>query len=140
MAAANSAAGTYNANNAQVNLGELVEPADGSPPYYPLLEGSIALGNGDPAHCLSIDQLGNARPNPSGSNCDLGAVESSIVANSPTLDMTMTVGQNSEQDPDGNAYPYTHCHRDANCYSDRHAWGSLRQFWIWGEWAIPRKP
>ena len=84
-----------NPHSGIVRLGSLT----GSPAYLPLLVGGIGLEEGDPAHCPATDQLGNARPNPAGSNCDLGAVESLIVANSPTLDMTMTVGQNSEQDP-----------------------------------------
>ena len=65
-------------SSGNLNLGALVEPADGSPPYYPLLANSVALGAGDAARCPATDQLGNTRPNPSGENCDLGAVESSL--------------------------------------------------------------
>ena len=75
------------ANSGSINLGTLVRPADGSPPYYPLLNNSPAIGAGNSAHCPAADQLGNARPNPAGSNCDLGAVESS-----------QSVSQNSERE------------------------------------------
>ena len=98
---------TFNlANSGPINLGPLVEPADGAPPYYPLLNNSPAIGAGNSAHCPATDQLGNARPNPAGSNCDLGAVETN--ANPPTLTpgpsptmmiMTMMGGQDIEQDP-----------------------------------------
>ena len=94
---------TFNVvNSGPINLGPLVEPADGSPPYYPLLNNSPAIGQGDSAHCPATDQLGNARPNPAGSNCDLGAVESN--ANPPTVTpnpspaMTMTGGQRTDQE------------------------------------------
>ena len=89
-------------SSGNVNLGALVRPADGSPPYYPLLAGSVALGAGDPARCPATDQLGNARPNPSGSNCDMGAVESNLLPSTATPTATMTTtgsGMNSEQDP-----------------------------------------
>ena len=56
--------------------------------YHPLLGNSPALGAGASAHCTAADQLGNARPNPAGSNCDLGAVESSL-----------SLSQNSEEEP-----------------------------------------
>ena len=75
------------ANVGSVMLGALVRPADGSPPYYPLLNNSPAIGAGNSAHCPATDQLGNARPNPAGSNCDLGAVELSLL-----------VSQNSERE------------------------------------------
>ena len=89
-------------NSGPINLGPRVEPADGSPPYYPLLNNSPAIGQGDPTYCPATDQLGNARPNPAGSNCDLGAVESN--ANPPTLTpdpspaMTMMGGQRTDQE------------------------------------------
>ena len=94
---------TFNAvNSGPINLGSLVEPADGSPPYYPLLNNSPAIGQGDAAHCPATDQLGNARPNPAGSNCDLGAVESDAspptLTPDPSLTMTMMDGQRSEQE------------------------------------------
>ena len=61
-----------NPHSGIVRLGSLT----GSPAYFPLLAGSIGLEEGDPAHCTATDQLGNARPDPAGSTCDLGAVES----------------------------------------------------------------
>ena len=94
---------TFNVvNSGPINLGSLVEPADGSPPYYPLLNNSPAIGQGDAAHCPATDQLGNARPNPAGSHCDLGAVESNAnpptLTPDPSLTMTMMDGQRSEQE------------------------------------------
>jgi len=54
-------------------LGELVEPYDGSPAYYPLLEGSPAIDAADGKHCPKTDQVGTKRPQ--GSGCDIGAYE-----------------------------------------------------------------
>ena len=65
----------FGPNDGPINLG----PLTGSPGYFPLLAGSLALGRGAVAHCPANDQIGNSRPNPAGSNCDLGASESSIV-------------------------------------------------------------
>ena len=69
-----------------INLG----PLTGSPGYFPLLAGSVGLGAGDPAHCPATDQVGNARPNPSNENCDIGAAESSIIAGTLTPTQTST--------------------------------------------------
>ena len=92
--------------NGIVRLGSLT----GSPAYFPLQTGSIGLQEGDPDHCTATDQLGNARPNPAGSNCDLGAVEgdaspptitpgpSPTPRQSPTM-MMMGGGQDIEQEP-----------------------------------------
>ena len=54
-------------------LGELVEPDDGSPAYYPLLEGSPAIDAADDEYCPDTDMLGTARPQ--GAACDIGAYE-----------------------------------------------------------------
>ncbi|MCY4018975.1 MAG: hypothetical protein OXG39_06175 [Chloroflexi bacterium] len=54
-------------------LGTLVEPEDGSPPYYPLLPDSPAIDAADPDHCSASDQTGIARPQ--GAACDIGAYE-----------------------------------------------------------------
>ena len=54
-------------------LGELVEPEDGSPAYYPLLEGSPAIDAADDDYCPATDQIGTARPQ--GGGCDIGAIE-----------------------------------------------------------------
>ncbi len=54
-------------------LGELVRPEDGSPAYYPLLEGSPAIDAADAEHCTETDQIGTARPQ--GVGCDIGAIE-----------------------------------------------------------------
>ena len=54
-------------------LGELVEPEDGSPAYYPLLEGSPAIDAADDEYCPDTDMLGTARPQ--GAACDIGAYE-----------------------------------------------------------------
>ena len=54
-------------------LGELVIPADGSPPYFPLRPGSRAIDAADDRFCPPTDQLGQARPQ--GAGCDIGAVE-----------------------------------------------------------------
>ena len=53
-------------------LGELVEPDDGSPAYYPLLEGSPAI-DASSRSCPSTDQIGTVRPQ--GAACDIGAYE-----------------------------------------------------------------
>ena len=54
-------------------LGELVEPEDGSPAYFPLLAGSRAIDAADDDYCPETDQIGTARPQ--GSGCDIGAIE-----------------------------------------------------------------
>ena len=54
-------------------LGELVEPEDGSPAYFPLLAGSPAIDAADDAYCPETDQIGTERPQ--GAGCDIGAVE-----------------------------------------------------------------
>ena len=54
-------------------LGELVEPEDSSPAYFPLLAGSRAIDAADDAHCPATDQIGTARPQ--GAGCDIGAIE-----------------------------------------------------------------
>ena len=54
-------------------LGELVEPEDGSPAYFPLLAGSPAIDAADDAYCLETDQIGAVRPQ--GAGCDIGAIE-----------------------------------------------------------------
>ena len=54
-------------------LGELVEPEDGSPAYFPLLAGSPAIDAADDDHCPATDQIGTDRPQ--GAGCDIGAIE-----------------------------------------------------------------
>ena len=53
---------------------------------------SPALEAGDPTQCalLTVDQLGNARPNPAGTTCDIGAIEMSIRASTDTPTATAT--------------------------------------------------
>ncbi len=52
---------------------ELVEPEDGSPAYYPLLEGSPAIDAASDDFCVETDQIDTARPQ--GGTCDIGAIE-----------------------------------------------------------------
>lgn len=54
-------------------LGELVEPDDGSPAYYPLLPNSPAIDAANSDYCPDTDQIGAARPQ--GEGCDIGAIE-----------------------------------------------------------------
>ena len=54
-------------------LGELVEPKDGSPPYFPLLVGSPAIDSAHRGSCEKSDQVGTKRPQ--GAGCDIGAYE-----------------------------------------------------------------
>ena len=54
-------------------LGELVEPEDGSPAYFPLLASSPAIDAADDEYCPATDQIGTARPQ--GAGCDIGAIE-----------------------------------------------------------------
>lgn len=54
-------------------LGNLVEPGDDSPAYFPLLEGSPAIDVANDEFCAEIDQIGTARPQ--GVGCDIGAIE-----------------------------------------------------------------
>ena len=54
-------------------LGELVEPKDGSPAYFPLLAGSRAIDAADDEYCPETDQIGTTRPQ--GGGCDIGAIE-----------------------------------------------------------------
>ena len=48
----------------------------GSPAYFPLGDTSPAIGAGDSMYCTAADQIGNTRPDPAGSSCDIGAIES----------------------------------------------------------------
>ena len=54
-------------------LGELVEPEDSSPAYFPLLAGSPAIDAADDDYCSETDQIGTVRPQ--GAGCDIGAIE-----------------------------------------------------------------
>ena len=54
-------------------LSELVEPEDGSPAYYPLLEGSPAIDAAHDDYCPDTDIIGT--PRPQGAACDIGAFE-----------------------------------------------------------------
>ena len=54
-------------------LGELVEPEDGSPAYFPLLASSPAIDAADDGYCPATDQIGTVRPQ--GAGCDIGAIE-----------------------------------------------------------------
>ena len=54
-------------------LGDLVEPEDGSPAYYPLQPGSPAIDAASSEHCPDTDQIGT--PRPQGAACDIGAIE-----------------------------------------------------------------
>ena len=54
-------------------LGDLVEPDDGSPAYFPLLAGSPAIDAAISDYCPETDQIGTARPQ--GDGCDIGAIE-----------------------------------------------------------------
>lgn len=63
--------------NAVINddpmLGELTKPEDGSPAYFPLLEGSPAIDAADSLFCPDTDIIGT--PRPQGESCDIGAIE-----------------------------------------------------------------
>ena len=107
----NSILQTYNCGNIHritvpLNLGTLT----GSPAYYPLLHGSGALAAGSGMFCPAIDQLGNARPNPPGSRCDIGAFEANASpptatpGPSPTV-MMMMGGGGSDIDQELTATP-----------------------------------
>ena len=54
-------------------LGDLVEPEDGSPAYFPLLAGSPAIDAASSDFCPLADQIG--APRPQGDGCDIGAIE-----------------------------------------------------------------
>ena len=54
-------------------LGELVEPEDDSPAYFPLLAGSRAIDAANDDYCPATDQIGTERPQ--GGGCDIGAIE-----------------------------------------------------------------
>ncbi len=56
--------------------------------YYPLLGDSPAINAADSNHCLSVDQLGTARPQ--GSACDIGAYELPAAQISPPPPPTNT--------------------------------------------------
>ena len=57
-------------------LGELVEPEDGSPAYFPLLAGSPAIDAADDGYCPETDQISTVRPQ--GAGCDIGAIEYTV--------------------------------------------------------------
>jgi len=61
------------APNGDPLLGDLVEPEDGSPAYFPLLAGSPAIDAANSDFCPAADQIGTARPQ--GDGCDIGAIE-----------------------------------------------------------------
>ncbi len=61
------------APNGNPMLGELVEPEDGSPAYFPLLAGSPAIDAASSDFCPDTDQIGTERPQ--GDGCDIGAIE-----------------------------------------------------------------
>ena len=115
----NSILQTYNCGNIHritvpLNLGALT----GSPAYYPLLHGSGALAAASGMYCPTIDQLGNSRPNPPGSRCDIGAFEAD--ASPPTLTpgpsptmMMMGGGQDNRAGDDCNANGYSDSESDA---------------------------
>lgn len=54
-------------------LGEMVQPADGGPAYFPLAPGSPAIDAAVDEYCRGSDQIGRARPQ--GAACDIGAIE-----------------------------------------------------------------
>ena len=54
-------------------LGDLVEPEDGSPAYFPLLEGSPAIDAAEDKFCPDTDIIGTRRPQRAA--CDIGAYE-----------------------------------------------------------------
>ena len=54
-------------------LGDLVQPEDGSPAYFPPLPGSPAIDAANSNFCPETDQIGTARPQ--GAACDIGAIE-----------------------------------------------------------------
>ena len=57
-----------------LGLGAIVAP-NNAPAYLPLLSDSPAIGAGNSTQCPSADIRGASRPQPAGSNCDLGAYE-----------------------------------------------------------------
>jgi hypothetical protein len=89
-------------------LDPLLQDNGGTTPTHALLEGSPAIGVGDPSTCLSIDQRGKTRNLP----CDIGAFEFN---NAPVVDdMTFTTIVNttlsdtlSATDVDGDDLTYT---------------------------------
>lgn len=54
-------------------LGDLIEPEDGSPAYFPLLADSPAIDAANSDFCPEADQIGTVRPQ--GESCDIGAIE-----------------------------------------------------------------
>ena len=72
-------------------LGDLSSSA---PFYFPLGDTSTAIGAGDSTYCTAADQIGNMRPNPAGSTCDIGAIESPrgmpLATETPTATNTPT--------------------------------------------------
>ena len=69
---------TYSSGDGPINLGALT----GSPAYYPLLAGSVAIDAADSNYCPTIDQAGTARP--IGNGCDIGAHETTALPPPPT--------------------------------------------------------
>ena len=67
---------TYSPADGALNLGALT----GSPAYFPLLAGSLAIDAGHPDYCPPTDQAGNPRPFPTGGACDIGAFELQTVS------------------------------------------------------------
>ena len=75
---------TYTSDDGPINLGALT----GSPAYYPLLAGSLAIDAADNNYCPTTDQAGTARP--IGNGCDIGSHESSAEPPMRTATATAT--------------------------------------------------
>ena len=85
--------GTSNCGTATLSSDPALGALSGNPAYFPLLANSPALEAGDSTTCASLttDQIGGTRPQPAGTTCDLGAVESALRAPTPTPTLTPTV-------------------------------------------------
>ena len=81
----------------------------GSPAYFPLGYDSPAIGVGDATYCTASDQRGQARPQPAGTLCDIGAYERRTLRVTATAGPSLTTKRYANRDEypvaDGDANP-----------------------------------
>ena len=111
--------GTNDCGGSPITSDPALGSLTGSPAYYPLGETSPAIGAGDADYCTATDQRGQMRPQPPGTNCDIGAYENTTLlmpvptntaTNTPTATYTPTAtATNTALPPGGPIYVNADC-------------------------------